>query len=178
MGFLTNWLSSLGSPEGGWSSLTPHMAREQVITPPIINMHRNHIVAKTSLSTQNLVICGSDLCLISPKSKSEPIVYSYRNRQVTKGSWHEFVLMWVHPAELEPGKAVCLTADRIYKIVTCNAEGSIWTLTLAVSFNSFPEMQTSQASFWLEKRLSTAKRGGGNLLLLSYDPTCVTFPMP
>lgn len=60
MGFLTNWPSGLGSPEGGWSSLTPHMAGEQVITPPITNTHRNHIVAETSLPTQEPAIHGLD----------------------------------------------------------------------------------------------------------------------
>lgn len=46
MGFLTNWPSGLGSPEGGWSSLTPHMARDQVIASPITDMLRNPTVAK------------------------------------------------------------------------------------------------------------------------------------
>lgn len=46
MGFLTNWPSGLGSPEGGWSSLTPRMARDQVIASPITDMLRNPTVAK------------------------------------------------------------------------------------------------------------------------------------
>lgn len=75
MGFLTNWPSGLGSPEGGWSSLTPHMDREQVITAPITNMHIKHIIAKNSLPTQKLFIRGldkdSNLCLISLKGESE-----------------------------------------------------------------------------------------------------------
>lgn len=53
------------------------------------------------------------------------------------------MMIRVCPAELEPSKGVCLVEDRISKILDCNAVGSIWTLTLAVYFNSLPARHPS-----------------------------------
>lgn len=141
MGFLTNWRSGLCSPEGGWSSLTPHGQRTGNHSPDHKHVQISHHCQDFSTHPEagHLFVrqgLKSVFDLTERQVWDESIIYSYSNRQVMKSSWDGFIVTRVRPAELEPGKVVFPAAVWINKIFDCNAVGSIWTLTLPVYFNA------------------------------------------